>query len=316
MELALVEGCGVEPGVAEAREQRRAGKGGGEALTEPASDDDRVLRSLHLGSPRSSASQGEPSAGLGETSSHRRQPPRVIRSQGWQQARTGPSSPGPGSPRPCAARTDLRLCVTGVDAGPVASTQPAHVGECTTTDREPPWVMAHLGDDRSPRPATGWRRRRMDRSGPLPRLRARATETEGPKMSYFLYSIGHFAGRHPWRVLAAWLVFAATAMLLNMSFGGEPDETFRIPGAESQRAADAIEDRFPQETLYTSNVIFHSEDGLTSPETKKAVEQAGEKLTDGPHVTDVSSPYAPRGPTVSEDGTTAFATVAFDHEKI
>ena len=30
----------------------------------------------------------------------------------------------------------------------------------------------------------------------------------------------------------------------------------------------------------------------------------------------VSSPYDPRGPTVSEDGQTAFATVGFDTEKI
>ena len=37
-----------------------------------------------------------------------------------------------------------------------------------------------------------------------------------------------------------------------------PDESFSLPGAESQRAADLIEERFPQETLYTSNVIFHS----------------------------------------------------------
>jgi RND superfamily putative drug exporter len=76
-------------------------------------------------------------------------------------------------------------------------------------------------------------------------------------MSRVLYRIGNFAGRHPWRVLAAWVLIAVTAFLLNSSFGGAPDESFSIPGAESQKAADAIEDRFPQETLYTSNVIFH-----------------------------------------------------------
>ena len=84
-------------------------------------------------------------------------------------------------------------------------------------------------------------------------------------MSRVLYRIGHFAGRHPWRVLAAWVLVAVTAFMLNASIGGPPDESFSLPGAESQRAADAIEDRFPQETLYTSNVIFHAEDGLTTP---------------------------------------------------
>ena len=93
-------------------------------------------------------------------------------------------------------------------------------------------------------------------------------------MSRVLYRIGHFAGRHPWRVLAAWVLVAVTAFMLNSSFGGAPDESFSLPGAESQRAADAIEDRFPQETLNTSNVIFHDEDGLTEPATKAAVQQA------------------------------------------
>jgi putative drug exporter of the RND superfamily len=135
-------------------------------------------------------------------------------------------------------------------------------------------------------------------------------------MSRILYRIGHFAGRHPWRVLAAWVLVAVAAVMLNSSFGGAPDEHFTVPGAESQRAADAIEARFPQETLNTSNVVFHDEDGLTEPATQAAVEQAVTQLAEGKHVIDVADPYDPRGPTVSEDGTTAFVTVAFDRQDI
>jgi RND superfamily putative drug exporter len=135
-------------------------------------------------------------------------------------------------------------------------------------------------------------------------------------MSRILYRIGHFSGRHPWRVLAAWVIIATSAFLLNASQGGEPDESFTLPGAESQRAADLIEERFPQETLYTSNVIFHLDEGIEQPEAKAAVAQAVAQLAEGDHVVSVSDPYDPRGPTVSEDGTTAFATVAFDTEKV
>ncbi len=135
-------------------------------------------------------------------------------------------------------------------------------------------------------------------------------------MSHLLYRIGNFAGRHPWRVIAAWVAIAAAAFMINMSGGGEPDESFSLPGAESQRAADAIQDRFPQQTLYTANVVFHSEDGLTDPATMAAVDQAVAELADGAHVIGVDSPYDPRGPTVSEDGRTAFATVAYDTKEI
>ena len=135
-------------------------------------------------------------------------------------------------------------------------------------------------------------------------------------MSHVLYRLGNFAGRHPWRIVAVWLVAAFAAFMLNGSLGGQPDESFSLPGAESQRAADTIQERFPQETLYSSNVIFHSEDGLTDPATKAAVEQAVERLADVPHVLAVSSPYDPRGPTLSDDGQTAFATVGFDRDKV
>ena len=135
-------------------------------------------------------------------------------------------------------------------------------------------------------------------------------------MSRLLYRIGHFSGRHPWRVLAAWVALAITVVMLNASIGGAPDETFRLPGSESQRASDLIQDRFPQETVYTSNVIFHADEGLTAPASKAQIADAVAELKQGRHVLDVSDPYDPRGPTVSRDGTTVFATVAFDHEKI
>ncbi len=136
-------------------------------------------------------------------------------------------------------------------------------------------------------------------------------------MSRILYRIGHFAGRHPWRVLAAWVLVAVTAFMLNSSLGGPPDESFTIPGAESQRAADAIEDRFPQETLYTLQRHLPRRRGH-----HRSGSQGGGRAGASPsspratHVVGVSDPYDPQASTVSKDGTTAFATVAFDREVI
>src|SRR4051794_20633454 len=135
-------------------------------------------------------------------------------------------------------------------------------------------------------------------------------------MANILYRIGHLAGRHPWRVLSAWVLVAVSAIALNSSFGGSADESFSLPGAESQRAADAIEDRFPQETLNTSNIIFHAEDGLLDPATEALVRAAVVDLTAGDHVLGVSDPYESGASTVSKDGTTAFTTVAYDIQDI
>ena len=53
-----------------------------------------------------------------------------------------------------------------------------------------------------------------------------------------------------------------------------------------------------------------------SPSSRRPIEQTVAELKQGEHVVDVSDPYDPRGPTLSEDGTTAFATVAYDTQKI
>jgi RND superfamily putative drug exporter len=158
----------------------------------------------------------------------------------------------------------------------------------------------------SPRPAVA------ERPGRTPENRT----PERFAMSYLLYRIGHFAGHHPWRVIAAWIFVAGAILTLNVSQGGEFDESFSLPGSESQRAADAIESKLPQETPYSSHVVFHSDYGLTDPASKAAIRQAVDRLAVGQHVVAVRNPYDPRGPTVSVDGQTAFATVAFDIQKV
>ena len=135
-------------------------------------------------------------------------------------------------------------------------------------------------------------------------------------MSRLLYRLGHFAGRHPWRVLAAWVLVAGIAFALNSAFGGATNDTFRLPGAESQRAADALGDRFPAQSVDAAQVVVHSDDGVTGAAARHSFAQARTALARVPHVVDVTNPYDPRGPTVSPDGRTAFATLAFDSDKI
>ena len=135
-------------------------------------------------------------------------------------------------------------------------------------------------------------------------------------MSRLLYRLGHFAGRHPWRMLAAWVLVAGIAFALNSAFGGATNDTFRLPGAESQRAADALSDRFPAQSVDAAQVVVHSDDGVTGAAARHSFAQARTALARVPHVVDVTNPYDPRGPTVSPDGRTSFATLAFDSDKI
>jgi putative drug exporter of the RND superfamily len=135
-------------------------------------------------------------------------------------------------------------------------------------------------------------------------------------MSHVLFKVGHFAGRRPWRVVAVWLLIAVAAVMLSGKVGGHADETFRLPGSESQKAADAIEEQFPQETLNVSNVIFHTNEGVQSPQAKAAIDAAVSQLADGRDVVAVGDPFDPQNSTVSADGKTAFAAVGFDSQEL
>jgi putative drug exporter of the RND superfamily len=135
-------------------------------------------------------------------------------------------------------------------------------------------------------------------------------------MSRILYRIGYLASRHPWRVVAGWLVAVASVVLLNSTVGGPSTDEFSLPGAESQRAADALEDRFPQQTLYTVDIVFHSPDGLRADSARQAIGHAVTELMHSDHVLGVTDPYDSRTGTVSADGQTAFVTVGYDTQEI
>ncbi|MCW2769791.1 MAG: hypothetical protein JWR27_1224 [Aeromicrobium sp.] len=135
-------------------------------------------------------------------------------------------------------------------------------------------------------------------------------------MAHLLFRIGHLAGRHPWRFIVSWVVIALTALVLAQTIGGEADETFRLPGSDSQRAVDLIENRFPQETLYSANVILHDGDGLTSAVATRTVDDLVSDLANNDHVIGVSDPYDPSARTISKDGTTAIVTIAYDKDQL
>ena len=123
--------------------------------------------------------------------------------------------------------------------------------------------------------------------------------------------LGQLASRHPWRVVAVWLVVAASAFLLDTHAGGEANDTFRLPGAESQQAADLLEEKFPGQNPYTSQVVFAG-DELRDPGARASVEAAVQELASLPHVVAATNPFDARAPMVSEDGATAFTTLTFD----
>jgi len=89
-------------------------------------------------------------------------------------------------------------------------------------------------------------------------------------MSAFLFRLGRSCARHPFRVLGLWLVAAVAVVTLQGAAGGHYENSIRVPGVESQRAADTLRDRFPAQSGKTARIVFHATDARlddTDPET-------------------------------------------------
>ncbi|MEV4230481.1 MMPL family transporter [Streptomyces bobili] len=132
-------------------------------------------------------------------------------------------------------------------------------------------------------------------------------------MATFLYRVGRLAFRRRWYVALVWAAVLAAVGLGAVKAPGASDEQFSMPGIESQKAFDLMEERFPGASAdgATARVVFVAPGGekVTAADNRRAVEDAVADLADGPQVASAADPFAAQA--VSEDGTTAYATVTY-----
>ncbi|MFF0079949.1 MMPL family transporter [Streptomyces canus] len=132
-------------------------------------------------------------------------------------------------------------------------------------------------------------------------------------MATFLYRVGRLAFRRRWYVALVWAAVLAAVGLGALKAPGAADEGFSMPGIESQKAFDLMEERFPGATAdgATARVVFVAPNGqkVTAADHKKAVEDTVADLADGSQVAGAVNPFQAKA--VSKDGTTAYATVTY-----
>ncbi len=136
-------------------------------------------------------------------------------------------------------------------------------------------------------------------------------------MSSFLYRLGRISARHPFRVLGMWLVVAIAVVALQGRAGGQFDNSQRVPGVESQHAADVLTDRFPSQGGLSARIVLHTGEGrLDDADHRTTVEQARAQLAAGVAVSAVTDPFAPHAEGVSADGQTGYIDVTYALDKL
>ncbi|WP_018637804.1 MMPL family transporter [Parafrankia elaeagni] len=131
-------------------------------------------------------------------------------------------------------------------------------------------------------------------------------------MALYLQRLGRFSYRRRGLVLALWLGVLLVAGAGAATLSGPTVNGFTMPGTESQRALDLLEERFPEAAAdgATARIVFATPDGspLTTQRWQDAVGSVVSSLQGTAAVATVADPYQGR---ISEDGSVGFAQVTY-----
>ncbi|HKF92099.1 MAG TPA: MMPL family transporter, partial [Acidimicrobiia bacterium] len=138
-------------------------------------------------------------------------------------------------------------------------------------------------------------------------------------MARFLDRLGRAAARHNWITIGIWVLVAVVVGGWAQFAGGKTTDVYTIPGAQSQKAQDLLEERFPARAGGTASVVFQAKSGtLSDPVDQAAIAQTEANLAPGrsPHVTQVLGPTTPVVGTafVSKDGAIGYVRVQYDEK--
>jgi len=129
-------------------------------------------------------------------------------------------------------------------------------------------------------------------------------------MATYLYRLGRFAFRRRRFVVLIWLGLLAAGIAGAATLSGPTANGFSIPGTESQRAADLLNERFPQAgaDAATARIVFQAPAGQQLTDTPP-VRQTLDRLAAAPQVARVVDPFTAKA--ISPDGRTGYAQVTY-----
>ncbi len=135
-------------------------------------------------------------------------------------------------------------------------------------------------------------------------------------MSTLLSSLGRWSYRHPWRVLVSWLLALGIAGAGALVLGAGTDNSFSIPGTESQAGLEQLGRSFPQVSGTSAQIIVVAADGdsLSDDDYRDPIEDAVGELADlDDSVVSATSPFDEMvSGMINEDETAGIVRLQFD----
>ena len=113
-------------------------------------------------------------------------------------------------------------------------------------------------------------------------------------MATLLYRLGRFAYRRAWTVIGVWLVLFVAILGGGIALGGQTQESFVIPGTESQAALDRLEAVFPEVAGASAEAVTVAPDGasVSDPRHQAAIEKMATAIEAIPGIDSVTTPFS------------------------
>jgi len=130
-----------------------------------------------------------------------------------------------------------------------------------------------------------------------------------------LYRLGRFSFRRPWLVIGVWLMLAVGVIGGGVALGGQTQESFAIPGTESQAALDRLDAVFPSVAGASAQAVVEAPDGasVSDPAYKTAITAMDDTIAKIDGVSSVLSPFSEYASgAISTDGQYARSQIQLD----
>ena len=137
-------------------------------------------------------------------------------------------------------------------------------------------------------------------------------------MATLLYRLGRFSFRHPWRTLAVWLILVIGMLGGGIALNGKTNDSFAIPGTESQNAIDRLAAVFPSAAGASAQIVVEAPDGgsVEKQPYRDAIDELVKKAGTVTGVDSASSPYGKfASDAISANRTAAIVAVQFTHQE-
>ena len=133
---------------------------------------------------------------------------------------------------------------------------------------------------------------------------------ESPAAPSRFVRLARLCNRHRWRTFGVWILAVVALQVAASSIGVKEISSFRLPGTESQRAYDLLEEHLPAAKGDTDQLVFQAKGGGTLKESQGEIEAALKKVSASPDVAIVQSPFT-KGGQLTQDGTIAVAPLNY-----